>query len=79
MEPETREWFSLIVDEVKEYEGLQKTAKVGRRHQARDGSVTLSAGPSGDAGKGFDGCVVRVAVLSWDLMLDMGLPFLVHC
>ena len=51
MEPETGEWVSLSVEEVKEYEGFQETAKVGRRHQACDGPVTLSAGPSGDVGK----------------------------
>src|SRR5260370_36683727 len=51
MHPKTGERLSLIVDEVKEYEGFQKTAKVGRGHQACDRPVTLSAGPSGDAGK----------------------------
>src|ERR1700675_771833 len=52
MEPETREWFSLIVDQVEKHEGFQKTAKVRRRHEARDGPVTLAAGPSGDASAG---------------------------
>src|SRR6195256_1458166 len=51
MEPETRERFSLIVDEVKEYVWFQETAKVGRRHQACDRPVTLSTGPSGDSRK----------------------------
>jgi hypothetical protein len=53
MEPETGKgvWFSLSIDEVKEYEGFQKMAKVGRRHQACDRPVTLSTGASGDAGK----------------------------
>jgi len=30
MEPETRERFALVVDQVKEYEGFQKAAKIGR-------------------------------------------------
>src|SRR5258708_31601141 len=55
MEPETRERFSLIVDQVEKHEGFQKTAKVGRRHEACDGRVILSAGPSGDAS---NGCVL---------------------
>src|SRR6202166_3843591 len=55
MEPETRERFSLIVDQVEKHEGFQKTAKVRRRHETRDGPVTLSAGPSGDAS---NGCVL---------------------
>jgi hypothetical protein len=50
MEPETSERFSLSVEEVKEYERFQKTAKVERRHQACDRPVTLSTGASGDAG-----------------------------
>jgi len=49
MEPETRERISLTVEKVKEYERFQKTAKVGRRHQACDRPVTLSASPAGDA------------------------------
>src|SRR5438445_6815143 len=48
MEPETRERFSLIVDQVEKYEGFQKTAKVGRRHESCDGPVTLAARPPGD-------------------------------
>src|SRR6202795_3142008 len=52
MEPETPERFSLIVNEVEKHEGFQKTAKVRRRHEARDGPVILSAGPSGDASNG---------------------------
>ena len=51
MESETGEWVSLSVEDVKEYEGFQETAKVGRRHQACDRSVILSAGTSGNAGK----------------------------
>ena len=51
MEPETRERFSLIIDEIKKYEGFQETAEVGGRHQACDGSVALSAGPFGDSGR----------------------------
>jgi hypothetical protein len=51
MEPEIGERFSLSVEEVKEYERFQKTAKVGRRHQACDRHVSLSTGASGDAGK----------------------------
>src|SRR5580765_6359927 len=51
MEPETGEWVALSVEEVKEYEGLQETAKVGRRHQACDRSVILSTGTSGNAGE----------------------------
>src|SRR5713226_3728430 len=50
MEPETTKRFSAIVEEVKEDEGFQKMSKVGGRHQACDRSVTLSAGPRGDAG-----------------------------
>src|SRR5260370_32435823 len=52
MEPETGKgvWFSLSVEEVKEYEGFQKMAKVGWRHQSRDRPVILSAGASSDAG-----------------------------
>src|SRR6202030_2890589 len=46
MEPETRERFSLIVDQVEKYEGFQKTPKVGRRHEACGGAVPLAAGPS---------------------------------
>src|SRR5260370_41836492 len=54
MEPETGKgvWFSVSIEEVKEYEGFQEMAKVRRRHQARDRPVTLSAGASGDAGRG---------------------------
>src|SRR5260370_26358190 len=52
MKPETRERFSLIIDKVEKYEGFQKTAKVGRRHEAGDGPVTLAPGPSGDASNG---------------------------
>src|SRR5580704_13331221 len=52
MEPETRERFSLIVDQVEKYEGFQKTPKVGRRHEACDGPVTLAAGPSSDSNNG---------------------------
>src|ERR1700730_8983732 len=62
MEPETRKRSSLIVEEVKKYEGFQKTAKVGRRHQACNWPVTLSTGASGDAGKRtlrHDGCGQR--------------------
>src|ERR1700732_4517604 len=52
MEPETRERFSLIVDQVEKHEGFQKTPKVGRRHEACDGPVTLAAGPSSDSNNG---------------------------
>ena len=62
MEPETRERFSLIVDEVEKHEGFQKTSKVGRRHEACDGSVTLAAGPSGDAS---NGCVLGFYIKTW--------------
>src|SRR3979411_2924983 len=43
MEPETgkRIWFSLSVEEVEEYEGFQKTAKVRGRHQACDRPLAL--------------------------------------
>jgi len=53
MEPEAgkRIWFSLSIEEVKEYEGFQEMAKVRRRHQSRDRPVTLSKGASGDTGK----------------------------
>src|SRR6266852_4543105 len=51
MEPETRERFSLIIDEVKKYEGFQETAKIGRRHQTCDRPVILSTGPFDDSGK----------------------------
>src|SRR5579862_1261623 len=50
MKPETRKRFSPIVDEVKEHEGFQKAAKIGRRHQAGDGSVSLSPGSPVDTG-----------------------------
>src|SRR6266404_6249248 len=80
MEPEAgkRIWFSLSIEEVKEYEGFQKMAKVRRRHQSRDRPVTLSKGASGDTGKRLCGGTVsvrgRVAVFSWDSRLDMGCP-----
>src|SRR5712691_3197327 len=62
MEPETRERFSLIVDQVEKHEGFQKTAKVGRRHEACDRPVILSAGPSGDAS---NGCVLGFYIKHW--------------
>jgi len=42
---------SLIIDEIKNYEGFQETAKVGGRHQACDRPVALSTGPFGDSRK----------------------------
>src|SRR5260221_13395097 len=50
MVPETRERFSLIVDQVQKHGGFQKTATGGRRHEACDGPASLSARPSGDSG-----------------------------
>jgi hypothetical protein len=51
MEPETSEWLSVVVEEVKEYERFQKLAKVGRGHQACDRPVSLPASASDDAGR----------------------------
>src|SRR5438309_4583833 len=59
MEPEPSKLVSVSLESVKEYEGLQETAKIRRRHQACDGSVILSTGASGDAGRRIflhDGC-----------------------
>src|SRR5713226_5759577 len=66
MEPETGKgvWFSLSIEEVKEYEGFQKMAKVGWRHQSCDGPVTLSTRASGDPGNRIlrrDGCGQRTS------------------
>src|SRR6266852_5724776 len=49
MEPETRERFSLIIDEIKKHEGLQEAAKVRGRHQACDRPVALPTGPFGNS------------------------------
>src|SRR5467141_980906 len=57
-------WFSLSIEEVKEYEGFQKMAKVRGRHQACDRPVTLSSGAFGDEGKRTlrrDGCGQRMS------------------
>ena len=51
MEAETRERFSVIIDEIKKYEGFQETAEVGGRHQACDKPLALSTGPFGDSRK----------------------------
>ena len=51
MEPEAgkRIWFSLSIEEVKEYEGFQEMAKVRRRHQSRDRPVGAPARAMDDA------------------------------
>src|SRR5258707_3313706 len=84
MEPESgkRIWFSLSIEEVKEYEGLQKMAKVGWRHQARDRPVTLSAGAPGDGGNRIlrrDGCGQRTRsgfVIGFGFQVRQALSFL---
>src|SRR5258708_19714632 len=66
MEPETRERFSLIVDQVEKYEGFQKTAKVGRRHEACDAPLTLPPCPSREP--------PNVCSLCFSCKLAFGLP-----
>src|SRR5260370_15523467 len=68
MEPETRERFPLIVDQVEKHEGFQKTAKVGRRHEACDRPVTLAAGLSGDAS---NGCVLVFYIKHWFVLSNL--------
>src|SRR5258706_7062122 len=50
MQPKTIEVLALSIEEIEECERLQKTAKVGWRHQASDRAMVLAAGSSGDAG-----------------------------
>jgi len=53
--PKTLEWDSLVVEEIKEDERLQKLPEVGRAHQTGDGSVAVAPCARGDLTLGASG------------------------